>query len=408
MKMNKMCGILNLTEMGQPTYPLTRYRPLATLPFCCRYRLIDLPLTNMTTAGIDTIGIFCRGNFRSVYDHVHSGNEWGLDSVHGGLFYFTQDSTERHEYGLPGRDSDIYNYYENLEFVEKSEAEYVVIMGSRTLCNIDLQAVLRSHIEQGRTMTAVYKSVEHLTADDRQMSYVLIDEDGVVRSLKSCSTQSGSDKTFINMEIYLLKTEMFSKLVRNAVAENEHCNLSDVLHRAIIQWPTNGFEYTGYLKNINSIHAYYHANMDMLQDANLTALLKGSQNVHTKVKNEAPTYYARTSDVHNALVANGCLLKGTVHDSIVFRNVTVEKSACVDQSIVMQGSFIGAGAQLRYVILDKQVRIEANTKLIGTQEHPIVIEKNSIISRIVEEKPSAVAADRTAVDARSGKPSLLS
>lgn len=387
MRKNKICGILNLTESRREMYPLTHVRPVAALPFCCRYRMIDLPLTNMTTAGIDTIGLFCKDSLRSIYDHIHSGSEWGLESVHGGLFFFSSGTADQHEARALGHDGDIYNYYQNLEFIEKSEAEYVVVMGSRTLCNIDIQAVLRNHIEQGAAITVVYKSVERLTEDDQEMSCMMIDEDGRVRALRSCSTQARNQKSFINMEIYLMKSSLFTKLIRNTVAENERCNLNDVLHKSIIKLPTNGFEYTGYLKNINSIQAYYNANVDMLQDANLTALLKGSQNIHTKVKNEAPTYYARTSDVNDSLIANGCLLKGEVKHSIVFRNVTIEKNAVVNSSIIMQGSYVGTGAELHYVILDKQVRIEPNTKLIGTKDKPIVIEKNSIISRIVEDKP---------------------
>lgn len=384
MRKNKICGILNLTESRLATNPLTLSRPVAALPFCSRYRLIDFPLTNLTTAGVETIGVFLNDSLRSIYDHVRSGKEWGLDSIHGGLFFFSALSADRGA-GLRGMDGDIYNYFKNIEFIEKSGAEYAVVMGTRTLCNVDVEAVLRSHIEQGADITVVYKSVDQLSKEDEQTSCLMITGDGMVRGLKSCLLQPDNGKALVNMEIYLMKSTLLTKLIRNVVAENEHCNLNDVLHQAIIKLPTSGFEYTGYLKTINSIKSYYDANTDMLQEANMTALLKGSQSVHTKVKNEAPTYYARTSEVSDSLVANGCMMKGEVAHSVIFRNVTVEKKAVVNSSIILQGSYIGSGAELHYVILDKQVKIEPNTKLIGTKEKPIVIEKNSVISRIFEE-----------------------
>ncbi|MDD9148681.1 MULTISPECIES: glucose-1-phosphate adenylyltransferase subunit GlgD [unclassified Sporolactobacillus] len=384
MRINKICGILNLTESRLATNPLTLFRPVAALPFACRYRLIDFPLTNLSTAGVETVGVFLKDNsLRSVYDHVRSGREWGLDSVHGGLFFFSAPSEDRGT-GL-GTEGDIYNYFKNIEFIEKSEADYTVVMGTRMLCNVDVKAVLRSHIEQGADITVVYKSVDHLSKDDQQISCMTIGDDGLVRGLKSCSLQMKENKALVNMEIYLMKSTLLIRLIRNAVAENEHCNLNDVLHRAIIKLPTNGFEYTGYLKSINSVKSYYDANIDMLQEANMTALLKGNQNIHTKVKNEAPTFYARTSHVSDSLVANGCMMKGEVAHSVIFRNVTIEQKAVVDSSIILQGSYIGSNAELRYVVLDKQVRIEPNTKLIGTKDKPIVIEKNSVISRISEE-----------------------
>ncbi|WP_100488084.1 glucose-1-phosphate adenylyltransferase subunit GlgD [Sporolactobacillus pectinivorans] len=385
MRKNKICGILNLTEPRHVLFPLTLARPVASLPFCSRYRLVDFPLSNLTSAGVETIGVFLNDSIRSIYDHVRSGKEWGMDSVHGGLFFFSSITSDPGEGQRRLLDGDIYNYFKNMEFIEKSGAEYAVVMGTEMLCNIDVQAVLRNHIEQGADITVVYKTVDQVAKSDEGLSCMTIGDDGLVQGLRSCTLHNNGEKALINMEIYLLKSTLLMKLIRNVVAENEHCNLNDVLHQAIVKLPTNGFEYTGYLKNINSVKSYYDANMDMLQDANMTALLKGSQPIHTKVKNEAPTYYSKTSDASDSLVANGCVIKGNVTHSVIFRNVTVEKGAVLNSSLVMQGSYIGSGAELRYVVLDKQVRIEANTKLIGTKDKPIVIEKNSIISRILEE-----------------------
>ncbi|WP_223362495.1 glucose-1-phosphate adenylyltransferase subunit GlgD [Sporolactobacillus terrae] len=383
MRRNKICGILNLTESKSAIDPLTRHRPIASLPFCSRYRLIDFPLTNLTTAGVDTIGVFTHDNLRSIYDHVRSGKEWGLDSIYGGLFFFSDPRLDRRANRF-STEGDLLNYYNNIEFFDKSESEYTVVMGTRMLCAIDVQAILRHHIEQGAEVTVVYKSMENVDNDDQNTSCLTIDEDGRVRGLKSSVLHDKTDHVYMNMEIYLLKTELLTKLIRNGVAENEHCNLSDLLHQAIVALPSNGFEYTGYMKNIHSVRSFYEANMDMLHDSNLLALLKGSQHIHTKVKNEAPTFYSRSSDVTDSLIANGCMIHGEVAHSVIFRNVLIEKKTVLNSSVVMQGSSIGSGAELHYVILDKNVRIEPNTKLIGTQANPIVIEKNSVISRIVE------------------------
>lgn len=392
MRKNKICGILDLTESRNVLYPLTLTRPVASLPFCSRYRLIDFPLSSLTSAGVETIGVFLNDSLRSIYDHVRSGKEWGMDSIHGGLFFFSSITSDPASGQRRLLDGDIYNYFKNMEFIEKSGAEYVVVMGTKMLCNIDVQAIMRNHIEQGADITVVYKKVDHVDTDDNQhLSCMDIGKDGLVQTLRSCSLRRDEKKAMINMEIYLMKSKLLMRLIRNVVAENEHCNLNDVLHQAIVKLPTNGFEYTGYVKNISSIKSYFNANLDMLQDANLTALLKGSQPVHTKVKNEAPTYYARISDVTDSLVANGCLIKGTVSHSIVFRNVTIEKNATIKNSLIMQGSYIGTGVELQNVILDKQVRIEANTKLIGTEDKPVVIEKGSVVSRILEEQSKQVS-----------------
>ncbi|RYM05416.1 glucose-1-phosphate adenylyltransferase subunit GlgD [Sporolactobacillus sp. THM7-7] len=388
MKKNNICGILNLTEEKLAAYPLTLYRPVASLPFGCRYRLIDFPLTSMTTAGVETIGVFANESMRSVYDHVRSGKEWGLDSVNGGLFFFSSSTAGSGMNPIHMGKEDIYNYYNNIEFIEKSGAAYVAVMGTRNLCSVDLRAVLRSHIEQGAAITVVYKALDNLSLEDLTLPCMTIGSDGKVKTLVSPSDSDGG-KALVNTEIYLMRSDLLAKLIRHAIAAGEPCDLRDVIQQAMIQLPTVGFEYTGYFRSIHSIKSYYDANMDLLNDAHMTALLKGTQIIHTKVKNEAPTYYGRTSIVRNTLAANGCIIKGAVSDSLIFRNVSIEKDASVDRCIIMQGSSIGIGAELQYVILDKQVIIEPFTRLIGSREQPITIEKNSNLSRIVKESESA-------------------
>lgn len=142
----------------------------------------------------------------------------------------------------------------------------------------------------------------------------------------------------------------------------------------------NAYEYKGYLECINSIKTYYKANMNMLDMKNLKDLFfSANGTIFTKVKDEAPTKYTKECTVSDSLIANGCVLEGTIENSIIARRVIIRKGAKIKNCIIMQNCEIKENAELVDVILDKNVEISKNKQLKGDKEFPLVIEKNSII-----------------------------
>ncbi|MET1247787.1 glucose-1-phosphate adenylyltransferase subunit GlgD [Sporolactobacillus sp. STCC-11] len=368
----KICGVINLSESIDATLPLTEHRPVAGLPFCGRYRLIDFPLSNLASAGADSIGIFMNDRSRSIYDHVRSGSDWDLDGTRGGLFFFTP-TIDRPTYGRVKE--DLSNYYDNLEFIEKSGADYVLIMGSRMLCNLDVNALLRYHLEQKAAITVVYKKMHRMESSGLRSTSLVFGKDGCVNQIVSEAEQQ-DDQIAKNMEIYLMNARLFAKLIRCCTAGNDLYRLRDALHQSVSEVPTIGFKYTGYMKNVQSIKAYYDANMDMLKDANRTALLNGNHRISTKIKNEVPAFYGQNAEVSEILLANGCVIHGSVRRSILSRNVSVAAGAKIEGSILMEGCVIGEGACLENVIMDKETYVAPGSKVIGSKLNPIVIEKH--------------------------------
>lgn len=371
----KICGVINLSESIDATLPLTEHRPVAGLPFCGRYRLIDFPLSNLASAGAESIGIFMNDRSHSIYDHVRSGSDWDLDGTRGGLFFFTPRNSQS-TYGRGKEDLAI--YYDNLEFIEKSGADYVLIMGSRMVCNLDVNAILRFHLEQKAAITVVYKNMQRVESSGLRSTSLVFGKDGRVNQIVSEAVQQ-DDQLAMNMEIYLMNAHLFAKLIRRCTAGNELYRLRDALHQSVSEVPTIGFKYTGYMKNVQSIKAYYDANMDMLNDANRSALLNGSHQISTKIKNEVPAFYGQNAEASKVLLSNGCVIHGRVRRSILSRNVTVAEGAKIEGSILMEGCVIGEGACLENVIMDKETYVEPGSKVIGSKLKPIVIEKKSTI-----------------------------
>ncbi len=380
MSNKKLLGLINLVESDYSLKQLAARRPLASIPFGGRYRIIDFVLSNMSAAGIDTIGIYLQDKERSLMDHIRSGRPWNMDRMTGGIFYYSPHSTPDQNFDLKG---DIMNFYNNIDILDKSNAEYVVVSGSNMVLNIDYLKVLDQHIESGADITAVYKYYDSTDHYYDNANVVNTDEDGRIKSfgVKIVKKESTNVPTMtkVSMEMYVLKVSLLKGMIEDAVSEGTSMYMREVLHDSAKTLDMRGFEFKGFIGYISSIANYYETSMDLLDENNLLNLFYGSSKINTKIRNESPSYYSPESNVTNSLIANGCEIEGEVVNSILFRRVTVEKGAKIENSIIMQNCVIKAGTHLKCVITDKNVVISENQQLAGTAKNPLVIAKDSKI-----------------------------
>lgn len=380
MKMNSICAILNLTEDETALYPLTRVRPIASLPFASRYRLVDFNLSSISHAEIKSVGMFIAGSGRSIYDHIRSGSIWDLESgLAGGIFTYSQQLLK----AIQEQNGDAPDFYMNhKEFITRSKGEYVIVMGSKILANVDIKAIMQHHLAKDGALTVVYKTVPRSFLENRPDEKVLkIDRDEyLVRLTDAKDAPEDLERLAMSMNMYFMRADKMLELIQRAEAEDVQLDSDKLVEHYMPEYQINTYEYTGYMANIDSIPAYFNANMEMLEKNKFSSLFHGSQNVITKVKNGAPTYYSKEAHVKNAQFATGCFVEGTVEDSLIFRKVNIAKGAEVRKSIIMQGAEIGEGAILEYCILDKNVTIGPGVTLKGTKDNIVVIEKNKTLT----------------------------
>lgn len=354
--------------------PLTTHRPLATLPFACKYRLIDFPLSSIVNANINTVYmIFNEGETQSVFDHIGGGKEWNLDGVHHRFFiHLYQDFLK-----LKANESAYYRPL--IDYLEKSKSEYTVYMSSKMICNIDLRAVLKIHQLQKNEMTVVYKKVDAEKICETDAVLSLTDQGQITDVRPFMEDTEDKNQENLCMDIYIVQTEWLIEQLTAGQQEGATVDLQDFLRKKIHTVKSSTYEYTGYLSNIFDIASFYKASLDMLNQQKFNSLLYSSQKIYTKLKNEVPTYYARSSEIKNSQFATGCLIKGTVENSSISRGTLLEEDTEVRESIIMPSAKIRAGAKIQYAILDKHVVVDPDVKIIGTKENPIVIKKNSHI-----------------------------
>ena len=151
----------------------------------------------------------------------------------------------------------------------------------------------------------------------------------------------------------------------------------DILLEACVTHNVYGYKVEGYAAIIDGMHNYVKASMDLL-DKKVRSDLFGQKNpVYTKIRNEMPAKYGLESKVTNSLVADGCIIEGTVENSILFRGVKVGKGSVVKNCILMQSTDVGDGVSIEHVCTDKNVKICDRRTLVGTPAYTVFIRKGS-------------------------------
>lgn len=369
--MNNILGIINLNEKEDKIHELTYNRPIASIPFAGRYRIIDFALSNMVNSKIDKVFMFTRNKYRSLVDHIEHGRPWDLDRKNEGLFMF--NPLINYYSNVRRGDMDIIRDY--LDYIFYTKEEYIIICPSNMICTINFRDVLKKHIEKKADITVVYKNIKESDEMFEDCDSIAIDEDGIAIDLIRKKKQHNN----VFMETFLMKRKLFIDILNKKILGVDHDLFKDTVFELKNNKNIYAYEYKGYLVCINSIKEYFGRSLDLLSEDTMDNLFHQTWPIFTKVKDEPPTIYQKNAVVENCILAGGCCIEGEVYDSVIFRRVNIRDTASVKSCILMQNTTVEQGAVLEYAILDKNSRVSKNMVLKGTRVNPIVIEKGQII-----------------------------
>ncbi len=354
---------------------LTDRRTTASIPFGGRYRQVDFALSNMANAGIRRIAIISRSNYQSLMNHIGSGEEWGLEMGEGGLEFLTP-------YAYSTTDSyrgKLESIHAGLDFLRYSEDDdYVVLMDTAVLSNIDMTKVIAAHIESGKDITLVTKAGIANGCKQLDLAIKTNDQGEVVDMLVDYAAPADYAAS---MDIFVMSKKLLVERVREHFAHSlYHMDRDFVMG----QWKNgalsvNTYAFDGMALYNETVNEYYENSLALIEKEVRDDLFHGAHPIYTKVRDRVPTFYDEGCKVENCIVADGCSLAGHVKHSVLFRQVTVAANAQVEDAIIMNDSVIGEGAQLKCVILDKDVTVRPGAKLMGTPSNPVIVKRGEIV-----------------------------
>ena len=344
---------------------LVAERSMGSIPFGGRYRLIDFTLSSMANAGIDNVSVIVRKNYHSLMDHLGAGREWDLTRKRGGL-NIVPPFAERSVKLYSGRVDALGSI---LNWLEAQKERYVILSDSY----IDFGKLVDAHVKSGADVTMVYNRAP-IPEGARSDNYTIrMDEEGRVTEILSNDYRMGEQN--LAMNIYIIERESLIHLIHDASVRGLVYFERDILARNLKLLNVQAFKFDGYVARVSDMKSYFDENMRLLKDGSMEALF-GPAPIYTKIRDDNPTRYLEGSSVKNSLLADGCVIEGTVENCVLFRGCKVKKGAVVKNCVLMQDTVVEPNCNVEYVVTDKNVHITEDKKLAGTDTFPVFVAKN--------------------------------
>lgn len=372
--MSNVLGLIFANMHEQCLPELTKARAMASVPFGCKYRLIDFPLSSMVNSGITQVGIITKQNYYSLMTHLGMGSEWDLARKNGGLHILPPYGRESAAKMYRGRLEALAGV---AEFINESKAEYVVMADSNVIANIDLRPIVDFHEKNEADITCVYGKANYSEERAEMQTILYVDATNTVYDVLARPSISGEMNVALN--IYVMKRKFLEEIIRDSEPRALYSFETDILQHKLHDFKILGYKYDKYFEIIDSMKTYFKATMDIMNRDISREIFSLDTPIYTRVRDVAPAKYGIDCNVTGSVIADGCIIDGVVENSVLFRGVKVKKGAAVKNAIVMQDCVIDENASFTDAISDKDVTIGKGRSITGSADYPVYISKGAVV-----------------------------
>ena len=339
---------------GSRLYALTKKLAKPAVPFGGKYRIIDFPLSNCVNSGIDTVGILTQYQPLLLNEYIGNGQPWDLDRLYGGVHVLPPYQKATGSDWYKGTANAI---YQNINFIERYDPEYVVILSGDHIYKMDYSQMLQFHKDRNADCTIAVLNVSLEEAS--RFGIMTADADGTITKFEE--KPKHPESTLASMGIYIFT---WSKLREYLIRDEEDKTSSNDFGKNIIPnmladkqklvaWP-----FEGYWKDVGTIDSLWEANMDLLNPNVPLDVWDPSWKIFSRTSGHPGHHIGKLAHVDNSMVTEGCEVEGTVQNSVLFAGAVVAKGATVDSSIIMPGSVVEEGAEVYYSIIAENVVVK--------------------------------------------------
>lgn len=363
--MKECVAMLLAGGQGSRLYTLTRKLAKPAVPFGGKYRIIDFPLSNCVNSGIDTVGILTQYQPLVLNDYIGNGQPWDLDRLYGGVHVLPPYQKSSGSDWYKGTANAI---YQNINFIERYNPQYVLILSGDHIYRMDYAKMLEAHKQTKADCTIAVLDVP--AEETNRFGIMTTDARGRVTKFEEKPKQT--DSTLASMGIYIFTWEK----LRHYLTMDEGDKTSDndfgknIIPRMLEERQRMmAYPFEGYWKDVGTIDSLWEANMDLL-DPNVPLDVWDSKwRIYSRTSGRPPHYIGPGAVVENSMVTEGCVVDGMLESAVLFSNVQVGHGAVVRDSIIMPGAVIEDGAIVNYAIIAENSVIKKGAVVGARPEH---------------------------------------
>lgn len=369
MKQRKVVAMLLAGGQGSRLRSLTKKVAKPAVSFGGKYRIIDFALSNCANSNIREIAILTQYKPLLLNEHLGIGAAWDYDKNNGGLRILSPFTGEEGGRWFTGTANAI---FENIDYLDEQNPEYVLILSGDHIYKMDYDAMLDYHMEKDADCSIAVIEVPWEEAS----RFGILNTDDNHQVVEFDEKPKEPKNNLASMGIYMFRWQA----LRAALIEDEQNPDSEndfgknVLPMMLNQGKRMfAYRFDGYWKDVGTVASYWEANMDLLDPKNDLQIFDDDWKIFTKSKNLPPQYIAPTASVKHSMVTEGCIVEGKVEDSILFSSVKVEPGAEVKDSVILSDCTIRSGAKVHRAILTEGMEVQANTIIGGDEEDAVYL-----------------------------------
>ncbi len=350
---------------GSRLYALTQKLAKPAVPFGGKYRIIDFPISNCVNSGIDTIGVLTQYQPYILNEYIGNGQPWDLDRLNGGIHVLPPYQRASGSDWYKGTANAI---FQNIQFIERFDPKYVIILSGDQICKQDYAAFLHFHKQKNAEFSVAVMEVPWDEAG--RFGIMVTDEDDRIYEFQEKPKEPKSN--LASMGVYIFNWDVLRKYLEedDADPESENDFGNNIIPNLLRDGrPMYAYRFSGYWKDVGTIPSLWEANMEILDPAHSGInLFDDDWKIYSRNVGMTGHKIGEHAKIDNSMITDGCRIDGDVIHSILYSGVKVEEGAVVKDAVVMGGSVIRKGAVVDHCIVAEHVIVDEDAHIGAVKE----------------------------------------
>lgn len=356
-------------ERGSSMGALTDWRAKSAVPFGGKFRIIDFCLSNCLNSGIRRIGILTQYKAHSLIRHVQLG--WGF--LRGELSEFIELLPAQQRMNTSWYQGTADAIFQNIDILHAHRPRYVLILTGDHIYKMDYGQMLAEHVQNQADMTVACVDVP--LEEAKAFNVMTVNHEDRVTAFTEDPTPSPGNpgRALASMGIYIFDTEFLcAQLIRDADShDSSHDFGKDVIPYMVPHYRVMAHRFRNscvnraegglcYWRDVNTVDAYWKANIDLIQVTPDLDLYDGRWPIWTFQEQLLPVKFIFDDDGRRGValdstISGGCIISGaTVRRSLLFSNVRMDDgNTLVEDSVILPNVRMGEGVCLRKAVVGK-------------------------------------------------------
>ncbi len=359
---------------------LTKNNAKPAVPFGGKYRIIDFPLSNCTNSGIDTVGVLIQYKPQILNNYIGIGRAWDLDRNFGGISLLPPYMQETGGWWYKGTANSI---YQNMDFIDEYDPEYVLILSGDHIYKMDYNKMLDYH--KAHNADATIAVIEVSLKEASRFGIMNVNEDKQIYEFEEKPANPKS--TLASMGIYIFNWKTLKKALIEDEANSDSSNDfgKDIIPKLLGEnKKLMAYPFKGYWKDVGTVESLWEANMDLLNKDVDFDIYDKNWKIYSQAHNKPGQVIGETAKIKNSLITEGCVIEGEVENSVLFSGVHIEKGAKVTNSVIMCDTVIGKNSTVDKAIFGRKVVVKDNLEIAGKSEILLVEEDRVVTENIIK------------------------